>query len=102
MKKRKYLFFFFLPLLFFAMAAVVMLLWNAILPDLIHVEQISYLQALGLLILSRVLFGGFRFGGRVFRGGPPPHVGQKWMNMSEEERSKFKEEWKKRCEQRKG
>jgi hypothetical protein len=101
MKRRRSLFFIFPALLFLGLAALVMLLWNAILPDLLRVQHITYMQAIGLLLLSRILFGGFGFPGRGFRGGPPAHVRQRWMNMSEEERSKFKEEWKKRCEQKK-
>jgi len=34
----------------------------------------------------------------MFRSGPPWR--QKWMNMSDEERTKFREEWKKRCQPR--
>lgn len=34
-------------------------LWNALMPGLFGLSQISFLQAMGLLILSRLLFGGF-------------------------------------------
>jgi hypothetical protein len=98
MKKRRYLFFLFVPLVLIVLAAIVMFLWNAILPDIAHVERLTYPQAFGLLILSKILFGGFRFPGRgrpYF--GPPPHIRAKWMNMSDEERLKFKEEWRRRC-----
>ena len=44
-----------------------MALWNAILPEVVDAKPLSYWQALGLLLLSRILFGGFRFGG----GGAP-------------------------------
>jgi len=79
-------------------AAVVQWLWNAILPDLIHVGRLTYWKALGLLVLCRILFGGFR-------GGPPRGRSsfrrtawrEKWMNMSEEERKNFKEQWRQRC-----
>jgi len=37
---------------------VVMLLWNALLPAIISVSAITYLQSLGIIILSRLLFGG--------------------------------------------
>jgi len=95
-------FFLFFPVMILLLTAIVMVLWNAILPDIVHVEKINYWQSLGLLALCRILFGGFRFGGRGrhFQGGAP-HMRQRWMSMSEEERVKFKEEWKKRCEQRK-
>ncbi|PBQ34991.1 hypothetical protein CNR22_24080 [Sphingobacteriaceae bacterium] len=76
----------------------VMFLWNAILPPVVSgVGTLTYLQAAGLLILCRILFGGFRRGrtGPGHRGGPPWR--QKMMNMSEEEREKFREQWKERC-----
>src|SRR5215813_7662831 len=38
---------------------IVMYLWNWLLPPLFGVREISFLQALGLLILCRILFGGF-------------------------------------------
>ncbi len=109
--KRKYvpgrLFFF---LLFASAAAlvfgaVVMLLWNAVLPPLLNVRTITYWQAVALFVLCKILFGNFRpfvHGGRPSFGGSPSHWREKWMKMSDEEKSKFKQEWKKRCEQRKG
>lgn len=39
--------------------AVVMLLWNAIIPTVIGWGAVSYLQAVGLLVLCRLLFGSF-------------------------------------------
>jgi hypothetical protein len=80
------------------LSAIVMVLWNAILPPLVHVNNISYGQAIGLLILCRILFGGFRFGPPSRRSfGPSNHLREKWMNMSDEEKAKFRGEWKKRC-----
>jgi len=38
-------------------AFAVMFLWNSILPSLVHVGMINYWQSLGLLVLSRLLFG---------------------------------------------
>ncbi len=80
----------------------VMLLWNAILPDVTGVKTLTYWQAMGLLVLSRILFGGWRGGGRP--GGYGKHQfnkhkawRDKWMNMSMEERMKFKQEWRERC-----
>jgi hypothetical protein len=45
-----------------AVAAVTMLLWNVLVPAIIGWQAISYWQAVGLLILCRLLFGGM-FGG---------------------------------------
>jgi hypothetical protein len=82
---------------------VIMLLWNALLPAIFNIGIINFWQALGILVLSRILFGGFRgpFGHRYGSWqGHHNHMGpwrHRWMNMSEEERAKMKEEWKKRC-----
>lgn len=100
--KRPYFLF---PLFFIAaalvMAAAVMLLWNAIIPGLTGWALLSYPKALGLLVLCRILFGGFR-GGR--HGGPPwsGNVGwrARWKGMSEEDRSAMRERWRERCERR--
>lgn len=47
-------------LLFVALAGyVTMFLWNWLLPDLFQLPTISIWQALGLLLLSRILFGGW-------------------------------------------
>ena len=88
----------------FALAVgwIVMWLWNAILPSVANVKPLTYWQAVGLLVLSRILFGGFG-GSRKWekqsrrfqnRGG---RWREKWMNMSEEERQEFKAKWKERC-----
>lgn len=73
-----------------------MLLWNAILPDLLQVRAITYGQAIGLLILCRMLFGSFRLGppGGFRRGGAPWK--SKLMDLTSEERDNFKKEWEKR------
>ena len=74
--------------------SIVMLLWNALMPAIFHLPLISFWQALGLLLLAKILFSGFR-------GGPRPEwknkMKQRWMNMTPEEREKFKQEWSQRC-----
>lgn len=93
--RRKKGFFIFLLILagISALTGVVMFLWNTILPDLIHVNQISYWHALGLLMLCKILFGGFRFGGG-YRGHN--RWKNKFSNMSPEEKEAFKEKMKER------
>lgn len=112
MRHKRFFFFLLFPLVFSALAGVVMMLWNAILPEVAEVRRLTFWQALGLLILCRILFGNF--GGRRRRGwrrppwasssqaGASPWSGaasmrERWMNMSQEEKARFKEEWKKRC-----
>lgn len=41
--------------------AFVMLLWNALLPDLFSFPEINYLQSVGLIVLARLIFGGISF-----------------------------------------
>ena len=38
---------------------ITMLLWNALMPEIFDLNAISFWQALGLLILSKILFSGF-------------------------------------------
>jgi hypothetical protein len=102
MFKHRRKFFFFIPFVIAGILLlagwVVMLLWNAILPAVVTgVSALTYWQAVGLLLLSRLLFGGFRGGGGQRRFGRPSPWRSKWMNMSEEERVRFKAEWKERC-----
>lgn len=77
---------------------VVMGLWNAILPAVLGVKAITFIQALGILLLSKILFGGFR-GGCHDRGGQQwkMKMQEKMGGMTPEEKEKFKAEWKKRC-----
>jgi hypothetical protein len=70
-----------------AMGYVVMTLWNWLVPGLFaSAHEISYLQALGVLALSKILFGGFRGPGGGCRHKCSPR--QK-MNLSAEEREKL-------------
>ena len=47
----------------FLFGAVVMWLWNWLMPVLFHLGVITYWQAVGLAILSRLLFGSLHHGG---------------------------------------
>ncbi len=69
---------------------VVMSLWNWLTPALFGWRHISFWQALGLLILSKILFGGFRGG----LGGPRHwrrRMMERWEQMTPEEREKFRQ-----------
>jgi hypothetical protein len=81
--------------------AAVMLLWNALLPRIFTLPQINYPQAVGLLVMTRLLFGGIGGWMHGHRGRGEGHLFQhgnklreKWMNMSEEERKEFIEKEK--------
>lgn len=100
-QRRRWIFF---PLLIIAgmalMGYVVMWLWNAILPAISGLSSVTFPQALGILLLSRILFGGFRFGNRFQKNRPPfvnKRMKEKFMSMNEEERAQFKQHWNDRC-----
>ena len=87
-------------LLFGAVAAtlfsgLVMGLWNWLMPAVFGSRVITFWQALGLLVLSRILFG--RVGGPR-RGMHWRHrMMGRWSQMTPEEREKFMEGMKGRC-----
>ena|ERR1700761_6895023 len=87
----------FAPLLVAVLSLAVMLLWNALIPALFAGPVLSFWQAVGLLVLSRLLFGGFR---------PHHHRGhhhwrhrawhERWNRMSPEERDRFRDGFRSR------
>ncbi len=74
---------------------VVMSLWNWIIPPVVGWHPITFWQALGLLVLSKILFGGF------WRGSGRYHwrrrMMERWEQMTPEEREKFREGMRSHC-----
>ncbi len=74
---------------------VVMLLWNALIPALFGGPIITFGQALGLLLLSKILFGGFGRGGGWRGGWGGGHwrhkMAERWKNATPEERERWKQ-----------
>ena len=75
---------------------VTMSLWNWLMTFLFGLRAITFWQALGLLVLSRILLGGFR--------GRPGHsmhwrrrMHERWEQMTPEEREKFRQGMRERC-----
>lgn len=68
--------------LIFIGGTAVQLLWNWLLPPLFGWKELTFWQALAMLVLCRILFGGFGRGGG----------GRRWKhdNMSPEERERFR------------
>ncbi len=86
---------------------VVMALWNVLIPVLFHGPLLTFWQAIGLVILIKILFHNHRPGRWHGHGWYSPYHGywkhrfeQKLASMGPEERERFKEEWHKRCNPR--
>ncbi len=76
-------------LLFIAIGGeVVKYLWNWLLPPLFGWNQITFWQALGLLALCRILFGGFGLRGSG-RSDFRRRMAERWESMTPEERERF-------------
>lgn len=73
---------------------LVMQLWNWLMPSIFGLRTITFFQALGLLLLSKILLGGFhKHGGRSAwsrRREWKRKMKQRWDNMSPEERERFR------------
>jgi Ca2+/H+ antiporter, TMEM165/GDT1 family len=90
-----------IPLAILAFTWIVMSLWNNILPEVLGVKTITFWQAMGILVLSKILFGGF--GGKGGGKKREKHnwknnLREKWEQMSPEQREQFKSKWYNRCD----
>jgi hypothetical protein len=78
---------------------IVMHLWNWLAPALFGFRQVSFWQALGLLALCRILFGGFGMGGggghrnsrRRIDGRIRERMAERCEQMTPAEREKFRQ-----------
>jgi len=85
-------FFVFVPLFGY----VTMRLWNWLMPALFGWHLIGFWQAVGLLVLCKILFGGFhgRHGGH---GHWRHRMRERLEQMTPEEREKFRQSMRGRC-----
>jgi len=77
---------------------IVMLLWNWLAPELFGLRTINFWQALGLLALCRILFGGFGLSGgssdrsrRRREGRISERMDERWEQMTPEERERLRQ-----------
>jgi hypothetical protein len=77
---------------------LVMHLWNWLAPQLFGLRPVSFWQALGLLALCRILFGGFGLSGggsrrsrRRMRGRMCREMDEGWEAMRPEDRERFRQ-----------
>jgi uncharacterized membrane protein len=83
----------------------VMWLWNWLVPPLFGWKAITFWQAIGLLALCRILFGGVAGRGGHHGGRMPWRIGdrladrvaERWQRMSPEERERFRQRMRERC-----
>jgi hypothetical protein len=82
---------------FVLVSLLVMGLWNALMPAIFGLKAITFWQAVGLMFLSRLLFGGLR--GRSGRSRHWRHrMMERWEQMTPEEREKFRDSMRgRRC-----
>ena len=73
--------------------AVVMLLWNALVPEIFGAAPITLVQALGLVLLARILAGGR--GHAVFGGGR--RWRERWRRKVATMSPEQKAQWRARC-----
>jgi hypothetical protein len=82
---------------------VFMALWNVLIPDLFHGPLISFWQAVGLIVLIRILFhhhcGPWR-GHHYHHQNWRRRFEEKLSKMSSEEREKFRADWRMKCSPR--
>jgi hypothetical protein len=76
---------------------IVQSLWNWLIPSIMGGRPITFWQAVGILLLSKILFGSFR--GRGMHGGTHwrHRLGERWEKMSPEEQERFRQAWRRRC-----
>lgn len=97
---------FIMTFMFVVGGLVTMSLWNWLMPEIFGLPVITWLQAFGLLILSRIFFGGW--GGRNGKGkgkGKGKWKEGKWRKrwmekveqMSPEDRERWKQKMEGRC-----
>ena len=66
---------------------IVMRLWNWVIPTLVpDAHVIDYPRAIGLLVLCRILFGGFRGHGGCYKARQWRH----WQQMTQQERERLR------------
>ncbi|MGE5521074.1 MAG: hypothetical protein ACM3VS_14175 [Candidatus Dadabacteria bacterium] len=96
-KRRRFYFIPFAILAVFVFGAIVMLLWNNVVTPVLHVSVVNFWQALGLLVLSKLLFSSFSGGRGSYRRDYYAKQKMMWNQMTPEQKENFRKEWKDRC-----
>jgi hypothetical protein len=75
-------------IVFAGLVWAVFALWNGLMPGIFGLRTISYWQALGLMVLCWILFGGLR-GPRSYGGRWRHGMRERWERMTPAEREEF-------------
>jgi hypothetical protein len=86
----------FVTLFIALMGQVVQHLWDWLMPGIFGLHPIDFWQAIGLLALSWILFGGFR-GRHGCRGGWRRGMKERWEQMTPAQREEFQQGLRGRC-----
>ena len=89
-----------IALFIFIGGELVMRLWNWLVPSLFGWRQVTFWQAIGVLALCRILFGGsgwHRSGRSSFRRRMAERMDERYATMTPEERERFRQSWRGRC-----
>jgi len=78
---------------------IVMYLWNWLVPSVFGGPTVTFWQALGLLVLSRILVGGLGGGHGDDKHGRH-RMRDEWERMTPEQREAFRRGLRDRCESR--
>lgn len=77
-----------------------MRLWNALIPELFNGPLITFWQGLGLILISRILFGGWGRGGAGWarrRNAWKQKIAGRMATMTPEEQEKFRQKMHGAC-----
>ena len=75
---------------------IVLHLWNWLLPPLFGFRMVTFWQALGILVLCRILFGGSGWRGSG-RSNMRRRMAERWEHMTPEERERIRQGMWGRC-----
>jgi hypothetical protein len=84
-----------IPLFVFISGEIVLRLWNWLLPQIFGWRQITFWQAVGILMLCRILFG--RFGRRGYYRSNFRRRMERWKRRTPEERERFRQAMREGC-----
>jgi len=79
----------------FGLGFAVQALWNWLVPMIFGLRTLTYWQAVGVIVLSKLLFGGFG-ASRGAGGRMRQRMRDRWESMTPEQRETFRQAWRER------